>query len=120
MYLGEGRIWSVAYLYLLVALLEDFTATQQLVFLGNTPTEDNQFLGLVTPGALRRALMRASPPLEAIYRNIYAKLMSEATGSLRQGIIRQGGVTLQGNLTFADSMVERLIPSYLSRSNEFL
>ncbi len=75
MSLGKGETWTVAHMYLLVALLEDFTDTQQILFSASLNGDDIHFLGLVTPPTLRRSLAKEYPELERTYRGIvYAGL----------------------------------------------
>lgn len=112
--LGKGQTWRLPYLYLLVALLEDFTSTDQIIFLDNLPDEDIHFPGLVTPSTLRRALAKEYPRLERVYRQMYGSLFHDAEGILQQGRLQRDGITLQGNQTLADFIIELLIPVFLS------
>jgi len=87
--LGNGETWTVAYLYLLVALLADFTGTQQLLFTTGLDDNDIQLLGLVTPLILRRSLAKQYPQLERTYLGIYRSILSDVIGIRRQGNTQQ-------------------------------
>ena len=62
--LGTGMSWWSTRLYLLAALAADFTQIRQLVFV-----QQERFIGMAPPLAIRRALAVKHPEVELAYRN---------------------------------------------------
>jgi hypothetical protein len=62
--LGEGRSWKSRQLFLVAALLEDYTAVERIMLLA-----DKRYVGMASPGVLHRALAQRFPEFEATYRS---------------------------------------------------
>jgi hypothetical protein len=62
--LGTGMNWWSTRLYALAALATDFTQIRQFVFV-----QQERFIGMAPPFAIRRALARKHPEVELAYRN---------------------------------------------------
>ncbi len=62
--LGMGTDWWSTRLYLLAALASDFTQIKQIVFV-----QQERFIGMASPFAIRRALAVKHPMVETAYRN---------------------------------------------------
>ncbi len=93
-------------------MLEDFTATQQLLFTATLDGNDVRFLGLVALPTLRRSLAKEYPDLERIYRSIYSSILADAIG------LRRPRGTQQGT-NYTDFMVDfltRNFPSSLAQT----
>jgi hypothetical protein len=76
--LGQGKRWTVIYLYLLIALLEDESETQQIIFVDDTNGQEERFIGLATPASVRRAIASNFRFVEIVYRNAYVTAMENA------------------------------------------
>lgn len=67
---GQGNTWWSTRLFLLSALVDDFTDIEQFVILG----ADQEFLGMATPAAVRRALTGHYPTLANAYGSAAAQV----------------------------------------------
>jgi hypothetical protein len=61
--LGEGQTWWSTRLFLLAALLQDYTQISQIMFV----EADSKFIGMASPAAVRAGLMSAEPLLASAY-----------------------------------------------------
>jgi hypothetical protein len=87
--LQGGNYWWSTRLYLVAALADDFSQIQHLVFTEGGAAE--AFVGMATPGNVRKALAREWPTLEISYQTIKA----EPPSSLSP---RRAGTTEQSRL----------------------
>jgi hypothetical protein len=71
--LGEGREWLTSRLYVFARLLRAMRGTRMLVFVETVSGIRGRFVGLAAPEAIRWALARSSPWLEADYAQAYAQ-----------------------------------------------
>jgi hypothetical protein len=61
--LGDGQTWWSTRLFLLAALLQDYTQISQMMFVEG----DSKFIGMASPAAVRSGLMSAEPLLASAY-----------------------------------------------------
>ena len=61
--LEQGHTWRIVFLFLLIALLEDESETQQIVFVDNTNGQEERFIGLETPATYVGRLLVIFPIL---------------------------------------------------------
>jgi len=72
--LGSGASWWSTRLYLVAALLEDYTTIQQIVFLCYAPVDppstyyETRYLGMCSPAEVRRALASHFRDVDRAYR----------------------------------------------------
>src|SRR5262245_851449 len=72
--LGSGASWCSTRLYLVAALLEDYTTIQQIVFLCYAPVDppstyyETRYLGMCSPAEVRRALASHFRDVDRAYR----------------------------------------------------
>src|SRR5262245_41628811 len=72
--LGSGASWWSTRLYLVAALLEDYTTIQQIVFLRSAPVDppstyyETRYLGMCSPAEVRRALASHFRDVDRAYR----------------------------------------------------
>jgi len=65
--LGTGDSWLSTRLFLLAALVEDYTEIGQMIFLENRPGQDRIFVGSATPATVLQGLAWSSPGLQEAY-----------------------------------------------------
>jgi len=71
--LGGGTTWWSTRLFLLAALVEDFTRVPYLVFVSDGGDLRPAFVGQATPRETRRAMARLHPQLERVYLTTQAQ-----------------------------------------------
>jgi hypothetical protein len=77
--LGAGDYWWSTRLYLLSALLSDYSNVDHFVVVDRGA--ERRFLGFASVASVRQALTSASPLLETIYRAIQADVSKDATAT---------------------------------------
>jgi hypothetical protein len=73
--LGLGESWLSTRLYLLAALIEDYSSIKTIAFVAPTETSSNHFVGMAPPRSIRRALGQQNPVLETNYRQALASAL---------------------------------------------
>jgi hypothetical protein len=79
--LGAGDYWWSTRLYLLTALLSDYSSIEHFVIVEGRA--QRRFLGFATLTSIRQALSATSPLLETIYRDRHAAVPANATRNER-------------------------------------
>jgi hypothetical protein len=122
---GQHGYWWSTRLYLLAALIDDFSRVQTVAFVENDA--ERRFIGMVRPSDIRHALATLSPILETTYvgirQNHLAALPSDAINPIVTGwaasTFQKDGKVL-GEADFTDRVNKEVLAEWLTRTGKHL
>ncbi|MDQ6899376.1 MAG: hypothetical protein M3072_07705 [Candidatus Dormibacteraeota bacterium] len=103
----EPWYWWSTRLYLLAALLADYTSTRQLVFV--TGSAERCYIGMATPVGVRRSLAAQFPNYEKTYTRLRATLSPKLTPEQVNDIVTQWPSSLQAVTQNVEATIKELV-----------
>ncbi len=104
---GKEQSWSSRVLFLLVALLKEFTETQLLVFTEDTPNAGVQVVGWATPTTVLNFLDSSYSEVAVHYQHFYGWHSKELVN-----------LVSQSKQSFMDDIVDRLVKDFVIKYNQ--
>ncbi len=122
---GQRGYWWSTRLYLLAALIDDFSRVQTVAFVENDA--ERRFIGMVRPSDIRSALATISPILETTYRGIRQNQLAALPRDAISPIVtswaaskfQKNGKVL-GEADFTDRVNKEVLSEWLTRTGKHL